>query len=335
MQQRKKDFSAFRFKIKHKNILGQTISRMSRFIVLGLMCLVITILNPSFLTLNNILNIMKQMTPILILALGQMIVILTRGIDLSMGAVGALSGVIAATMLEAGQPIWLSILTSLAVGALFGLCNGLLVTKIGLPPFVTTFGTLFVGKGLVVLYIHGRVIWGFPKAFRGLGIGKIFEIPIIFLIAVLVIFIFYILLNRTNFGAIAYSVGSNPTASEISGIKVKRILTITYIISGIMAAFACLLYISRLNSAKSDIGEGFEMNAIAGALIGGTSFAGGIGTVGGTVVGVLIIVVLRNAMNLLGISQIWQGFATGLMMILMILGDEVFKRQIGKRQYSF
>ena len=102
-----------------------------------------------------------------------------------------------------------------------------------------------------------------------------------------------------------------------------------------MAAFACLLYISRLNSAKSDIGEGFEMNAIAGALIGGTSFAGGIGTVGGTVVGVLIIVVLRNAMNLLGISQIWQGFATGLMMILMILGDEVFKRQIGKRQYSF
>ena len=315
-----------------RRALAVNISKMSRFIILAVLCLCIFSLRRSFFTINNILNILKQMTPVLVLSLGQMVVILTRGIDLSMGAVGALSGVVTATLLEAGQPVFAAILAGLAIGVVFGWINGILVTRVGLPPFVATFGSLFVGKGIVVFYIHGRIIWGFPDSFRFLGTGQVLNIPFIFIVGVLTVVLFYLLLNHTSFGVTAYSVGSNPVAARISGIRVKRILTITYVISGLMAAFACLLYISRLNSAKSDIGEGFEMDAIAGALIGGTSFEGGIGTVSGTVLGVLIIVVLRNAMNLLGVAQIWHGFATGLFMIAMILADELIKMRVMKYQ---
>jgi ribose transport system permease protein len=146
--------------------------------------------------------------------------------------------------------------------------------------------------------------------------------------------LFYWVLKYTNFGSAIYSVGANPTASQVSGIKPRRIITLTFVISSVMAAFACLLFISRLNSAKSDIGEGFELDAIAATLIGGTSFAGGIGTIGGTVIGALIIILLRNMMNLLGISPLWQGFATGLIMVSLILADELFRRLLGKRKIS-
>jgi ribose transport system permease protein len=314
--------------VQRGSFLGEMISKYSRMLILLIMCLIVGLLNPSFLTWDNLLNVLRQAVPIFVLGAGQTLVILSRGIDLSMGSCGALAGVITAVFLDSGRSVLTSVFIGLVIGALFGLANGLIVTKVQLPPFITTFGTYLLGKGLVVLYIDGKVIWGFPDTFRILGAKRVLGIPFIIFIGICVFLLFHFLLHSTNYGSAIYSVGANPKASRISGIKITKIITSVYIISGIMAAFATMLYISRLNSAKSDIGEGFELDAIAATLIGGTSFAGGVGTIGGTASGALIIILLRNMMNLLGVSPLWQGFATGLIMVLLILGDIGIKKLI-------
>lgn len=305
---------------------GKLLTRLSRLFVLLVICVIMAFLSPAFLTKGNLLNVLRQAAPIFVLGAGQTLVILSRGIDLSVDSVAALSGVIVASMLERNAPVPNAMLVGLAIGAVLGLFNGIVVTKVKLPPFVTTFGTWLVFKGLTVLYIDGRVIWEFPEGFRFFGAGHIGDIPAVIFVAIGVYIIFHVLLRYTTFGRKLYAIGANPEASRVSGIKVNRLLVATYVISGLMAAFGCQLYISRLNSAKSDIGEGFVMDAIAATLIGGTSFEGGIGTIEGTVVGALIIILLRNAMNLLGISPLWQSFATGLVMILTVLGHELLRR---------
>ncbi len=311
---------------------SETMARYSRLVILLAMCIVLSLISPAFLSWDNLLNVLRQATPIFVLGAGQTLVILARGIDVSMGSCGALAGVVAAVLMSMKVPVLAAVAVGLAIGALFGLMNGLIVTRVGLPPFITTFGTYLLGKGLVVLFIDGRVIWGFPESFRLLGASRVGGIPFIIFIGIALFALFYWLLKYTNFGSAIYSVGANPTASEVSGIRTRRVVTLTFVISGVMAAFACLLFVSRLNSAKSDIGEGFELDAIAATLIGGTSFAGGTGTIGGTVIGALIIILLRNTMNLLGISPLWQGFATGLIMVLLVLADELFKRLLGRRR---
>lgn len=308
--------------------------RHSRLVILFLMCAVLSIISPAFLTWDNLLNVLRQAVPPFVLGAGQTIVILSRGIDVSMGSCGALAGVVAAVLMSTKVPVLVAVLVGLAIGAAFGLMNGLIVTRVRLPPFITTFGTYLLGKGLVVLYIDGKVIWGFPPSFRFLGAARVAGIPFIIFIGIAVFLLFAWLLKYTTFGSAIYSVGANPTASEVSGIKTRRVITLTFVISGVTAAFACLLFVSRLNSAKSDIGDGFELDAIAATLIGGTSFAGGTGTINGTVVGALIIILIRNIMNLLGISPLWQGFATGSIMVLLILADEMFKRLLGRQRSS-
>jgi len=289
---------------------------------------VVSILNPAFLTTNNLMNLLRQAALIFVIGAGQTMVILTQGIDLSMSSVAAFSGVIVATLLHGGHPVALSIAVGLTIGAVLGLINGLLVTRIGLPPFVATFGMWMVGKGLTVWYIDGEVIWGFPESFRFLGAGHVGPIPSIIVIGLLVFLIFHIMLHYTTFGRLIYAIGANPLASQVSGIRVKRVLTIVYVISGLIAAWGCILYISRLNSAKSDIAEGFELDSIAATLIGGTSFSGGVGSVTGTAIGALIIAVLRNALTILGVSPLWQSFVTGIVVIAALLVDEFIRRRV-------
>jgi len=305
---------------------GEILASLSRVLVLLVMVVTMACLSPAFLTTGNMLNVLRQAAPIFVLAAGQMLVILARGIDLSMDSVAALSGVVVATMLEQEMPVAAAMVTGLAIGAVLGLLNGLVVTKIKLPPFVTTFGTLLLFKGLTVLYIDGKVIWGFPEAFRFFGAGRIGAVPAVIFVALAIFACFHVLLRYTTFGRKLYAIGANPEASRVSGIKIDRLLVAVYVISGVLAAFACELYISRLNSAKSDIGEGFSMDAIAATLIGGTSFEGGIGTIEGTLTGALIIILLRNAMNLLGISPLWHGFVTGAVMVLAVIGDGLLRR---------
>ena len=308
--------------------VSSIVGRQSRFLVLLMMAGLISIAKPVFLTPDNVLNLLRQASLIFVLGAGQTLVILTTGIDLSMSSVAALSGVIMATLLHAGQPVVLSIVVGLAIGAVMGLINGLLITRVGLPPFVATFGMWMVGKGLTVWYIDGEVIWGFPQSFRVLGASRIGPVPSIIIIGLLVFLIFHGILRYTTFGRSVYAIGASTPASWVSGIRVKRILTIVYIISGVMAAFGSMLYISRLNSAKSDIGEGFELDSIAATLIGGTSFSGGVGSVGGTVIGALIMAVLRNALIIFGISPLWQSLVTGTVVIAALAADEFIRRRV-------
>lgn len=303
---------------------------LARPLMLLVMCVIMTFLSPAFLTKGNLLNVLRQAAPVFVLGAGQTLVILSRGIDLSVDSVAALSGVITASMLDRNVAVPIAMLTGLAVGGLLGLLNGIIVTKVKLPPFVATFGTWLVFKGLTVLYIDGIVIWGFPEAFRFFGARRIGAVPVVIFVAITIFIIFHVVLRHTTFGRKLYATGANPKASLMSGIKVNRLLVTIYAISGLLSALGCQLYISRLNSAKCDIGEGFGMDAIAATLIGGTSFEGGVGTIGGTAIGALIIILLRNAMNLLGISPLWQGFATGLVMILAVLGD-AFLRRVAER----
>lgn len=313
--------------VRPKLALARFISVISRLAVLLIMMVVMSFLSHSFFTTNNLLNILRQAAPIFIIGAGQTVVILARGIDLSMDSVASLTGVIMATlMVDNKVPFYWSMLLSLGLGALLGLINGIIVTKIKLPPFVATFGTYLLFKGLTVLWIDGRVISGFSKDFTFLGAGRVFGIPFIIFIALLVYLIVRLLLRYTTFGRKIYAIGANPEASRVSGIKIDRIVIAAFVISAMLATFGSQLYISRINSAKEDFGEGFALDAIAATLIGGTSFDGGVGTIEGTVIGALIILLLRNAMNLLGVSGLWQGLATGLVIIIAVLGDTYLKK---------
>ena len=319
--------STVKVNVRLKLALARFITVISRLAVLLIMMIVMSFLSHSFFTTNNLLNILRQAAPIFIIGAGQTIVILARGIDLSMDSVASLTGVIMATlMVDNKVPFYWAMLLSLGLGALLGLINGIIVTKIKLPPFVATFGTYLLFKGLTVLWIDGRVISGFSKGFTFLGAGRVLGIPFIIFIAFLVYLIVRLLLRYTTFGRKIYAIGANPEASRVSGIKIDRIVIAAFIISAVLATFGSQLYISRINSAKEDFGEGFALDAIAATLIGGTSFEGGVGTIEGTVIGALIILLLRNAMNLLGVSGEWQGLATGLVIIIAVLGDTLLKK---------
>lgn len=309
---------------------GEFLNKYSRVIILFLMAMALAIISPTFYIGDNLLNILRQASPLFILGIAQTIVLITGNIDLSMGSCAALSGVIMSKMIRADYNVILAIITALMVGALFGFINGFVTTRIGLPSFVTTFGTYLLGKGLVVLYMGGQVINGFPDIIRFLGKGRLAEIPFIIIIGIIVLVLFTFILYYTNFGTKLYHVGSNPIASVISGIKVKRVVTLSFIICSVMATLACIVYIGRTNTCTSDIGEDFQLDAIATALIGGTSFAGGIGSSGGTAVGALIIVLIKNAMSLIGIHSLWQGFVTGVIMVALMLIDELIKRFANK-----
>lgn len=309
------------------------LTAMSRGVVLVIMIILMSFLSPTFLTTGNLLNVLRQAAPIFIIGAGQTVVILARGIDLSMDSVASLTGVVMATLIMDNKiPYPLAMLLSLALGGALGLINGLLITKVKLPPFVATFGTWLVYKGLTVLWIDGRVISGFPKAFLFLGVGRLLGVPVIIFVAILVYLVFQILLRYTTWGRKIYAVGANPDATLVSGININRLRITAFILSALMATFGSQLYVARINTAKSDFGEGFALDSIAATLIGGTSFEGGVGTIGGTVIGALIIFLLRNAMNLLGIAAHWHGLATGLATIIAVLGDTYLRRLA--RQYE-
>jgi ribose transport system permease protein len=310
------------------------LTSISRLSVILVMVVLMSILSPTFFTIGNLLNVLRQAAPIFIIGAGQTVIILARGIDLSMDSVASLTSVVIATlMVDNNIPFYLAMPVGLLIGAALGLFNGVIVTKIKLPPFVATFGTWLLFKGLTVLWIDGRIISGFSKGFTFLGAGRLFGVPVIIFVAILVYIVIRLLLRHTTFGRKIYAIGANPDASRVSGIKIDRILILAFIISALMATFGSQLYIARIDSAKSDFGEGFALDAIAATLIGGTSFDGGVGTIEGTAIGALIILLLRNAMNLLGISPYWQGLATGVTIIIAVLGDTYLKK-IAKRYES-
>lgn len=297
--------------------------------LLGLigLSIVLWIMSPYFLTVSNLLNIAQQTSINAIIAVGMTFVIITAGIDLSVGSLVAFSGVVLASVLQAGVPLPIAILVGLGVGLSCGMINGLLITLGRIPPFISTLGMMSVARGAALLYTKGRPVSGFSENFRYLATGEIFHIPVPVIIMGVVYIIAHFVLNRTKLGRYAYAIGGNEEAAILSGINVKLYKTMVYALCGMLSGLAALILTARLNSAQPIAGNMYELDAIAATVIGGTSLMGGEGTVLGTLIGALIMGVLRNGLNLLGVSSFIQQIVIGSVIIVAVLLDMALKKQ--------
>lgn len=299
--------------------------RVGTLVGLFLLGALLSYLSPFFLTASNLLNVMEQTAINAVIAVGMTFVILSAGIDLSVGSIAALSGVVMANRLQAGWPLGAAILAGLLTGALCGGFSGLLITRGKLPPFIATLGMMSVARGAALLFTDGRPISGFDESLRWLSTGRILGIPVPVLLTILLYVAAIVLLNRTRFGRYVYAIGGNEEAARLSGVAVGFHKTIVYVISGVTAALGAVLLTARLNSAQPIAGMMYELDAIAAVVIGGTSLTGGLGTLGGTLIGALTMGVLRNGLNLLGISSFLQQIVIGLVIIAAVLMDSLVK----------
>jgi ribose transport system permease protein len=295
----------------------------------GLLVLVVVLwaLTPHFLTISNLLNIAEQATIIAIVAVGMTFVIITGGIDLSVGSVLAFSGVVMASALQHRIPLPLALPVGLGIGLLCGLVNGLLITTGRLPPFIATLGMMSVARGAALMFTEGRPISGFSESFRSLATGEVLRIPTPVMIMIVVYVIAHFVLRRTKLGRYTYAIGGNEEAALLSGINVRVYKTIVYGLAGMLSGLAAILLTARLNSAQPIAGMSYELDAIAATVIGGTSLLGGEGTVAGTLIGALIMAVLRNGLNLLTVSSFFQQVVIGSVIILAVLIDMALKRR--------
>jgi ribose/xylose/arabinose/galactoside ABC-type transport system permease subunit len=285
-----------------------------------------TFLSPYFLTVSNLLNVLEQTAINAVIAVGMTFVIVSGGIDLSVGSMVAFSGVLLASALQAPLPVPAAIAAGLLAGALCGLVNGLLVTLGRLPPFIATLGMMSVARGAALVFTAGRPVSGFAAGFRTLATGRVLGIPAPVLVAATVYLLAHLLLTRTRFGRYVYAIGGNEEATRLSGVPVRFHKTMVYVLSGMMSALAAILLTARLNSAQPIAGIMYELDAIAATVIGGTSLLGGSGSLGGTLVGALIMGVLRNGLNLLGMPSLTQQIVIGVVIIVAVLVDSVLKR---------
>jgi ribose transport system permease protein len=303
---------------------GRQLGTLSGLLALAL---VLWALTPHFLTISNLLNIAEQATIIAIIAVGMTYVIITGGIDLSVGSVLAFAGVVMASVLHSGLPLPLALIVGLAAGLLCGVVNGLLITVGRLPPFIATLGMMSVARGAALMFTEGRPISGFSESFRSLATGEVLRVPAPVIIMIGVYVIAHFVLRRTKLGRYTYAIGGNEEAALLSGINVKLYKTMVYGIAGLLSGLAAILLTARLNSAQPIAGMSYELDAIAATVIGGTSLLGGEGTVVGTLIGALIMAVLRNGLNLLGVSSFIQQIVIGTVIIVAVLIDMALKRR--------
>lgn len=289
---------------------------------------ILTILNDQFLTISNLMNIASQSSVNALLAFGMLLPILTAGIDLSVGSIMAVSMMTMGFFVVIGgvNPV-LGIIICLGVGALAGWINGMLLTKLRLPhPFISTLGTMNILRGIALIITAAAPIAGFPYIIQYLGYNSIGPMPVSFILVLLIALLFHLFLTRTATGRYIYAVGGNKEAAHLSGINVNRVLILVYTISGLMAGLAGLVLVGRVNSAFPLAGLSYELDAIAAVIIGGASFMGGVGTIGGTLIGALIIAVLRNGLNLLNVSSDFQMAIIGFVIIAAVYVDVLRNR---------
>ncbi len=292
---------------------------------LVVICVALFIATPNFLTSGNLLNVGIQAAVIAILAFGMTFVIVTAGIDLAVGSMAALGAMAAAFMFTgAGLPGWLSLIVGLLVGALAGAASGFAIAYAKLPPFIATLAMLSIARGLTLVISGGKPI-GTPKAvnFLGSSIGPI-PVPIIMMAIAGIACAF--ILNRTVIGRTMYAIGGNPEAARLSGLPVKKVLVTVYALSGLFAGLAGLVLAGRLSSAQPTAGAGYELDAIAAVVIGGASLAGGVGTAFGTLIGALLLAVIRNGLNILNVSSFWQQVVIGAVIALAVGVDSLRKK---------
>jgi ribose transport system permease protein len=314
------------------------LARMQSLVALAAVVVALSLLSDKFRTFDNGVNILRQSAVNLCLSIGMTLVILSGGIDLSVGSVLALSGAIAGGLLKYGLPLpWAHVLleftplgaavAGVLVGAAMGCFNGLTITRLKLPPFVATLGMLSIARGLTMLYTNGQTINGLGPDFGSLGTGQFLRVPTLAWIAAALAAAFTLVTTSTRFGRHIYAVGGNERAAALSGLNVPRIKLAVYTIGGALAGVAGLLIAARLDAATTDAGAGYELDSIAAVVIGGTSLSGGRGSIAGTVLGCLIIGVLNNGLVLLGVSPFWQQVVKGLVIIAAVAVDRASRNE--------
>jgi ribose transport system permease protein len=292
-----------------------------------LLCALLWILTPYFLTVANLLNVMEQTAINAIVAVGMTYVIVSGGIDLSVGSLLAVAGVVLALALKADWPVPLAAAASIAVGAAAGLANGVGIAYGRLPPFIMTLGMMSVARGAALLATDGRPVSGFSAGFRALATGHVAGIPAPIVLTLAIYAISHLVLARTRFGRYVYGIGGNEEATRLSGVAVRFHKTVVYAVSGAASAIAAILLTARLNTAQPIAGINYELDAIAATVIGGTSLSGGEGSLGGTLIGALTMGVLRNGLNLLGVSSFLQQLVIGVVIIAAVLVDRLLKEK--------
>lgn len=307
--------------------LAGLIRRGSTLIILIGMFITFSVISPHFRGSVNILNIFEQNAVIGILACGMAYMIIIGGFDLSVGSVVALTGVTVGLILrDSPNAFPLAILCGLAVGAAVGLTNGLLISKVGINPFVTTLGMMVICRGLVFVITRGKPIYGFPMHYNVIGMGKLGPIPIPMLIWGVMVLIAYVGLKYTRFGQYVYAAGGSETVARLSGISISHMKILTAGLMGLLASVGGIVLVFRVMAALPQAGAGYELTAIAAAVVGGCALGGGKGGVLGTIVGTLILGVIINALHLLGVSAYWESAVTG-MIILMAVGIDSVSRK--------
>ncbi|MDR3373352.1 MAG: ABC transporter permease [Ancalomicrobiaceae bacterium] len=296
-------------------------------IALVLIVIVFSVTSPVFLELNNLMNIIVQVAVISVIAAGAMFIILTGGIDLSVGGMVALAGVVSASVVRSSGSPALAIVVCLGVALMFGILAGALITYGKIPPFVCTLGIMSVARGLAFVYSGGIPISNFPAAFRFAGAGSIAGVPMMVIIPIVVYAALWVVLNRTPFGKIVYAIGSNEEATQLTGINTRKYKIIVYALAGLLTGLGALMYIGRINSGHPNSALGYELDAIAAVVIGGTSLSGGRGSIVGTIIGALIMGVIGNGLNLLNIDPYYQSVVLGTVIVLAVMIDQNSKNQ--------
>ena len=308
---------------------GLALDKLIPFIAVVALFIIFSITARNFFTMRSIISLALQTSTITLMGIGVTFAIITGGIDLSIGSVVALAGTVAVMVAIAGVPLWLSMVIGLLVGALCGLLNGLMVTKLKLPPFIATLGMMMVARG-VALTITNANAWPAPDGFGELGNGTMFGtgakfpgIPYPVILMVLVAILFHFILSKTKIGRYTYAVGSNEEAARLSGIKVSQVKLVSYMICGLLAGLVGIILASRMVTSQPNSAVGYELNAIASSVIGGTSLMGGVGTVGGAVIGSFIIGILTVGLTMAGANYFMQQIVIGLVVIGAVTIDQL------------
>lgn len=321
-----------------KNVNMQRFLRKYGIVVIFLaICILLSIVSPAFATLRNLTNVVRQVSIIGILAMGVTFCIITTGIDLSSGSVLAFVGVIVASLsqtkvvdsqpISVVMPIVFALLIGLAAGALMGFSNGALTAYGKIPPFVATLGMMTVARGAALLYSAGRPIGYLKKSFTFLGAGYFMKIPIPIWVYILVGILSYILLSKSKFGRYVFAIGGNMQAARICGINVEKTLVLVYMYAGVLSAISGILLVARTAAGNPTYGLAYELDAIASTVIGGTSLSGGVGSIPLCVVGAMIIGVLNNGMDLLGVNSYWQQIVKGIIIVVAVVIDSRKRRR--------
>jgi ribose transport system permease protein len=295
--------------------------KFSSLFGLILVCIALSLISPNFLTLENWLSVLRQGAALFLVSIAMTYCIISGGIDLSVGSIMALSGCISGLLMAAGWNWVLACGIGLVLGSILGWLMGFFIAQFKLQAFIVSLVVMVFARGLALVLTNGVPVFGFPEAFRFLGTGFLFGIPFPVILAVIFFLITNFILRKTRFGVNVYAVGGNLEAAHFSGINVNRTLWWVYTLSGGLSAFAGIVMTSRLNSGQPILAEGIELDAIAAVVIGGTAMSGGQGGLGGTAIGTLIIILLRNGLNLLGVSAFWQKVVIGIVILIAVLVD--------------